>query len=1012
MPNAKYKMHTTTGLTLVEMVIAMALMVIIFAAILPQFRAILNSWDSKAGNAETLQNGRILIDHLNRNLAKAVKITAVSGPNQTSGFIVFQDNDNNNYRYDINSTTNYVEFGLVGNLSDLAGPVSSLQFACYDGNDFATTITDGNSIRFVDVNTTLTNSSAMGQDKTFTASAYLRVNGRGTDCWQNQDIGDVGAAGSANESDDTWTIDASGVDIWDYTDGFHYVYQSLSGDGQIIARVVSVEYTNAWAKAGVMIRETLDGDSKHAMMVVTPGNGTAFQRRTSTGGISDNDNVTGRVAPYWVKLKRVGNVFSGYESSNCSTWTQVGSSVTITMATDVYIGLCVTSHSDGDLCTAEIDSVGFSTVEYEGFTEAKVDSDDTSITIPTPGSVDAVNIIGSWGTGTTHAKESGTNRALIFTAHAEHNNAACPTITSVTYGGQTMTKIVERYQTSGTTRTYTAAFILNDADITAATTTTFTLTWSASPYYGASYYSVFLRNVDQTTLYGATASNITSTGATITTSSALATSTGDMVIDAATCSNTGTYTTTGFTKAYDLSVSNFDGVAGYKSATGAAETPSVTHSTTNGRQSLIGFVVNVNEEVRGIEGDLLIAAVATDGGTSSSLAPPFGEGWTEIDVNNYSNAVTLGAWWKLAEDPESASHEFTWSAGNPQQAYGWMMHFTGHNSAEPINDYSTYGVTNINPTSPEVTTTVNNCLILRLGAFDNDNITVDNPGLSGHAPITMDKSSTPTVEFVAAGTAVSGTGAVSPVWPTHQANDIGIMVIETGGEGTTLTPSGWTHITGSPVIDVASTAGSKLNILWKRAASSSEASVSTGDSGNHQVARIYTFRGVIETGDPWNVVATGAKTTASTTATAVSVTTTVANTLVLLIVGRPNDSSSTAHFGAFTNANLINITERGEAGTTSGHGGGFVLTTGDKATTGATDISTSTKIASTTDTYMTIALKPVNTAVSGGAGYVGQASSGESGTSTFTLTLSNGSQMLTIAIAPADTNSCEGSIRP
>jgi hypothetical protein len=237
-------------------------------------------------------------------------------------------------------------------------------------------------------------------------------------------------------------------------------------------------------------------------------------------------------------------------------------------------------------------------------------------------------------------------------------------------------------------------------------------------------------------------------------------------------------------------------------------------------------------------------------------------------------------------------------------------------------------------------------------------------------------------------------------------------VIETGGEGTTLTPSGWTHITGSPVIDVASTAGSKLNILWKRAASSSEASVSTGDSGNHQVSRIYTFRGVIETGDPWNVVATGAKTTASTTATAVSVTTTVANTLVLLIVGRPDDSSSTAHFGAFTNANLINITERGEAGTTSGHGGGFVLTTGDKATTGATGISTSTKIASTTDTYMTIALKPVNTAVSGGAGYVGQSSSGDSGTSTFALTASNVSQMLTIAIAPADTNSCEGSIQP
>jgi type II secretory pathway pseudopilin PulG/regulation of enolase protein 1 (concanavalin A-like superfamily) len=1008
--NCLFRWHRASckALTILEIIIALAIITIIFAVVLPQFRVILNGWDSRQANAEVLQNGRVLIDHINRNLSKAVRITAVE-PNV---YIQFLDNDSNTYQYDINPTSGYVRYGRVGYTpSDLAGPVSSLTFTCYDVCDtLLSSPIDANYIRFVEVETTFINSVSASQNKTLTTSAYLRTNAQGSDCWQNQDIGNVGAAGSANESDGSWIINASGVDIWNNTDEFHYVYQSMSGDGQIIARVVSVEYTDSWAKAGVMIRETLDGDSKHAMMVVTPGNGTAFQRRTTTAGSSDHTPGSTVTAPYWVKLVRSGNTFTGYESPDGSTWTLVGSD-TITMATDVYIGLAVTSHSDGVLCTAVIDNVGFSTVTYEGFTEAKVSSDGTSITIPIPGSVDAVNILGSWETGTTHAKESGTNRALIFTAHAEHNNAACPTITSVTYGGRTMTKIVERYQTSGTTRTYTAAFILNDADITAATTTTFTPTWSASPYYGASYYSVFLRNVDQTTLYGATASNITSTGATITTSSALATSTGDMVIDAATCSNTGTYTTTGFTKSYDLSVSNFDGVAGYKSATGAAETPSVTHSTTNGRQSLIGFVVNVNEEVRGIEGDLLIAAVATDGDTSSSLEPS-DDDWNKIDVNNCSNAVTLGAWWKLAEDPESASHEFTWSAGNPQQAYGWMMHFTGHNSAEPINDYSTYGVTNINPTSPEVTTTVNNCLILRLGAFDNDNITVDNPGLSGHAPITMDKSSTPTVEFVAAGTAVSGTGAVSPVWPTHQANDIGIMVIETGGEGTTLTPSGWTHITGSPVIDVASTAGSKLNILWKRAASSSEASVSTGDSGNHQVSRIYTFRGVIETGDPWNVVATGAKTTASTTATAVSVTTTVANTLVLLIVGRPDDSSSTAHFGAFTNANLINITERGEAGTTSGHGGGFVLTTGDKATTGATGISTSTKIASTTDTYMTIALKPVNTAVSGGAGYVGQSSSGDSGTSTFALTASNVSQMLTIAIAPADTNSCEGSIQP
>ena len=147
-------------------------------------------------------------------------------------------------------------------------------------------VTDVNLIRAVKVDATFTNSASMGQDKTFTTWAYLRTNSRSQGCWQDKDIGSVAAAGSASFASDTWTVVGSGVDIWDNTDEFHYVYQSLSGDGQIVARVVSMTNTDPWAKAGVMIRETLTGGSKHAMMVVTPGNGTAFQRRLSTGGIS------------------------------------------------------------------------------------------------------------------------------------------------------------------------------------------------------------------------------------------------------------------------------------------------------------------------------------------------------------------------------------------------------------------------------------------------------------------------------------------------------------------------------------------------------------------------------------------------------------------------------------------------------------------------------------------------------------------------------------------------------
>lgn len=165
-----------TALTLVEMVIAMGIMSIVFAAVLPQFRAVQNSWSSQQGAAETIQNGRVLIDHFYHNLSKAVRITAVSDSAEGNGYIEFEDNDGNNLRYDIGAN-NYVEFGPVGSLSDLAGPTTQLQFTCYDACDLDTPLTGVSNIRSVKYQVTLTNSSALGADKTFIGHAYLRANG-------------------------------------------------------------------------------------------------------------------------------------------------------------------------------------------------------------------------------------------------------------------------------------------------------------------------------------------------------------------------------------------------------------------------------------------------------------------------------------------------------------------------------------------------------------------------------------------------------------------------------------------------------------------------------------------------------------------------------------------------------------------------------------------------------------------------------------------------------------------
>jgi regulation of enolase protein 1 (concanavalin A-like superfamily) len=145
--------------------------------------------------------------------------------------------------------------------------------------------------------------------------------------------------------------------MWGSSDSFHFLYQPASGDCSITVRVVTQEETASWAKAGVNIRETLTGGSKSAYMVITPGDNSAFGWRSSTGGSTSDANGGDHPAPYWVRLVRTGNNFSAYESSNGSAWTQVGSTQTISMTTDVYIGIPVCGADGSTLCTATFDNV-------------------------------------------------------------------------------------------------------------------------------------------------------------------------------------------------------------------------------------------------------------------------------------------------------------------------------------------------------------------------------------------------------------------------------------------------------------------------------------------------------------------------------------------------------------------------------------------------------------------------------------------------------------------------------
>jgi phosphatidylserine/phosphatidylglycerophosphate/cardiolipin synthase-like enzyme len=174
--------------------------------------------------------------------------------------------------------------------------------------------------------------------------------------WTDADIGAVGAAGSAGYASGTFTVSGAGADIWNSADAFHYVYQPLKDDGALVARVATVQNVASWTKAGVMIRNTLAANSAYALMLVSAAKGTAFQYRTSAGAAAAGVDTGASAAPMWVKVSRAGTTLSGYQSSNGTDWTLVGSA-TISMNSSVFVGLAVSSHTTSSTATATFDNV-------------------------------------------------------------------------------------------------------------------------------------------------------------------------------------------------------------------------------------------------------------------------------------------------------------------------------------------------------------------------------------------------------------------------------------------------------------------------------------------------------------------------------------------------------------------------------------------------------------------------------------------------------------------------------
>ncbi len=165
--------------------------------------------------------------------------------------------------------------------------------------------------------------------------------------------------GFVEEPAGTYTITSTGTDIWAGSDEFHFAFKQVNGSAKIIAKVDSLESTHEFAKVGVMIRDTLDPDSKYLGVFITPENGVRFQYRNAVGGVTDREFVEGITAPQWIRLERTtGGLVRAYYSADGTTWEQF-SLLQVSMTMPVYTGLAVTSHDINLTCDAVFSNVSF-----------------------------------------------------------------------------------------------------------------------------------------------------------------------------------------------------------------------------------------------------------------------------------------------------------------------------------------------------------------------------------------------------------------------------------------------------------------------------------------------------------------------------------------------------------------------------------------------------------------------------------------------------------------------------
>jgi hypothetical protein len=194
--------------------------------------------------------------------------------------------------------------------------------------------------------------------------------------WSHADVGAVGMAGDATYSGGTFNVTGAGADIWGTADAFHYAYTPMNSDGFIEARVTNENNTSAFAKAGIMFRDSLDPGSTQAILDVKPDGFVEFMTRSTAGG--STSYVTGIQASFPVSLKlrrgyaKAVSIITAFVLDTSGTWQQIGW-VYLPLSPSATAGLAVTSHdtsvvNTGIFDTVEVQKNLIANPSFEGYT--------------------------------------------------------------------------------------------------------------------------------------------------------------------------------------------------------------------------------------------------------------------------------------------------------------------------------------------------------------------------------------------------------------------------------------------------------------------------------------------------------------------------------------------------------------------------------------------------------------------------------------------------------------------